>query len=79
MGFASAAGVLLDAFIVRMILIPLLLVLLGKWAGHDRADIDVEGIQVAPNCAGSRRPARCDSRYGAAELRIRNAPTGIRR
>ncbi|MFE7798335.1 MMPL family transporter [Nocardia sp. NPDC057440] len=32
MGFALAAGVLFDAFIVRMVLIPSPLVLMGKWA-----------------------------------------------
>ncbi|MCX4093813.1 MMPL family transporter [Nocardia sp. alder85J] len=53
MGFALAAGVLFDAFLVRMVLIPSLLVLLGKWAWWlpkwlDRAlpDIDVEGSKL---------------------------------
>ncbi|WP_067648332.1 MMPL family transporter [Nocardia harenae] len=53
MGFALAAGVLFDAFIVRMILIPSLLALLGKWAWWmpawlDRIlpDIDVEGAKL---------------------------------
>ncbi|WP_330183970.1 MMPL family transporter [Nocardia sp. NBC_01503] len=54
MGFAMAAGVLLDAFVVRMVLIPSLLVLMGKWAWWipkwlDRVlpDIDVEGAKLA--------------------------------
>ncbi|MFI9505633.1 MMPL family transporter [Nocardia sp. NPDC052566] len=53
MGFALAAGVLLDAFLVRMVLIPSLLVLMGKWAWWmpkwlDRIlpDIDVEGTKL---------------------------------
>ncbi|WP_406268955.1 MMPL family transporter [Nocardia sp. NBC_00881] len=52
-GFALAAGVLLDAFIVRMVLIPSLLVLMGKWSWWmpewlDRIlpDIDVEGAKL---------------------------------
>ncbi|WP_280317063.1 MMPL family transporter [Nocardia wallacei] len=53
MGFALAAGVLFDAFIVRMVLIPSLLVLLGKWAWWmpkwlDRIlpNVDVEGAEL---------------------------------
>ena len=53
MGFALAAGVLFDAFIVRMVLIPSLLVLMGKWAWWmpkwlDRIlpNVDVEGAKL---------------------------------
>ncbi|MBF6324518.1 MMPL family transporter [Nocardia cyriacigeorgica] len=53
MGFAMAAGVFFDAFLVRMVLIPSLLVLMGKWAWWlpawlDRIlpDIDVEGTKL---------------------------------
>jgi RND superfamily putative drug exporter len=53
MGFALAAGVLFDAFLVRMVLIPSLLVLMGKWSWWlpkwlDRLlpDIDVEGTKL---------------------------------
>src|SRR5690606_9616260 len=54
MGFALAVGVLLDAFVVRMIIMPALLALLGKWAWWipswlDKIlpDIHVEGSQLA--------------------------------
>ncbi|MBF6220784.1 MMPL family transporter [Nocardia abscessus] len=53
MGFALAVGVLLDAFVVRMVLIPSLLVIMGKWSWWmpkwlDRIlpDIDVEGAKL---------------------------------
>lgn len=53
MGFALAAGVLFDAFLVRMVLIPSLLVLLGrsawwlpKWLDRILPDIDVEGTKL---------------------------------
>jgi RND superfamily putative drug exporter len=52
-GFALAAGVAIDAFIVRMIVVPALLVIMGKWAWWmpkwlDRVvpDIDVEGAKL---------------------------------
>ncbi|MFF0489321.1 MMPL family transporter [Nocardia sp. NPDC004068] len=53
MGFALAAGVLFDAFLVRMVLIPSLLVLMGraawwipKWLSAIVPDIDVEGARL---------------------------------
>ncbi|QLY31574.1 MMPL family transporter [Nocardia huaxiensis] len=53
MGFALAAGVLFDAFLVRMVLIPSLLVLMGdaawwmpKWLSKIVPDIDVEGAKL---------------------------------
>ncbi|RMI34277.1 MMPL family transporter [Nocardia stercoris] len=53
MGFALTAGVFFDAFIVRMIVIPSLLALMGKWAWWlpawlDRIlpNIDVEGAKL---------------------------------
>ncbi|MBF6445401.1 MMPL family transporter [Nocardia farcinica] len=52
-GFALAAGVLFDAFVVRMVVIPSLLVIMGKWSWWipkwlDRVlpDIDVEGTKL---------------------------------
>ncbi|BAW10188.1 MMPL family transporter [Nocardia seriolae] len=53
MGFALAAGVFFDAFLVRMVLIPSLLVLMGKrawwmpgWLSRIVPDIDVEGARL---------------------------------
>ncbi|QIS01156.1 MMPL family transporter [Nocardia brasiliensis] len=53
MGFALAAGVLFDAFLVRMVLIPSLLALLGErawwmpaWLDKIVPDIDVEGAKL---------------------------------
>lgn len=53
-GFALAAGVLFDAFVVRMTLIPALLHLLGeaawwfpRWLDKLIPDLDVEGTQLA--------------------------------
>ncbi|MBF6065007.1 MMPL family transporter [Nocardia terpenica] len=64
MGFALAAGVLFDAFLVRMVLIPSLLILLGKWSWWipkwlDRIlpDIDVEGTKLRELQERDRRAA----------------------
>ncbi|QIS01157.1 MMPL family transporter [Nocardia brasiliensis] len=64
-GFALAAGVLFDAFIVRMILIPSLLVLMGKWGWWmpkwlDRIlpDIDVEGTKLRELQQRATTPAK---------------------
>jgi RND superfamily putative drug exporter len=64
MGFALAAGVFFDAFLVRMVLIPSLLALLGKWAWWmpawlDRIlpDIDVEGTKLRELQQRAKTPA----------------------
>lgn len=53
-GFALAAGVLFDAFIVRLLLMPAVLTLLGKnawwipkWLDRILPDVDVEGAKLA--------------------------------
>ncbi|MEV6279178.1 MMPL family transporter [Nocardia sp. NPDC051832] len=53
MGFALAAGVAIDAFVVRMVLVPALLVIMGKrswwipkWLDRVLPDIDVEGARL---------------------------------
>lgn len=72
MGFALAAGVFFDAFLVRMVLIPSLLVLLGKWAWWmpawlDRIlpDIDVEGTKLRELQERDRKAA------------VRSEPAGV--
>ncbi|MFD4369530.1 MMPL family transporter [Rhodococcus sp. NPDC058521] len=58
MGFALAAGVLLDAFIVRMVIIPSLLALMGesawwipKWLDRILPNIDIEGAKLGSRTA----------------------------
>ncbi|WP_067663955.1 MMPL family transporter [Nocardia miyunensis] len=65
MGFALAAGVLFDAFLVRMVLIPSLLVLLGRsawwlpgWLDRILPDIDVEGTKLRALQEREREAAR---------------------
>jgi RND superfamily putative drug exporter len=60
MGFALAFGVLLDAFVVRMLLIPAAMHLLGdaawwfpKWLGRIVPDVDVEGAKLERSYVGS--------------------------
>ncbi|QNG20554.1 MMPL family transporter [Rhodococcus triatomae] len=61
MGFALAAGVLFDAFIVRMVIIPSLLALMGdsawwipKWLDRILPNIDVEGQKLAGLGSGTK-------------------------
>ena len=53
MGFGLAAGVLVDAFVVRRMLVPAVLTLLGdkawwlpKWLDRLLPDVDVEGAKL---------------------------------
>ena len=53
MGFGLAFGVLLDAFVVRLLLMPALMHLLGdaawwlpRWLDRIMPDVDVEGAQL---------------------------------
>ncbi|PXX71507.1 RND superfamily putative drug exporter [Nocardia tenerifensis] len=53
MGFALACGVAIDAFVVRMVLVPALLAIIGrrawwipKWLNRILPDIDVEGAKL---------------------------------
>ncbi|MFI9402070.1 MMPL family transporter [Nocardia sp. NPDC052316] len=65
MGFALACGVAIDAFVVRMVLVPALLVIMGKaswwmprWLDRILPDIDVEGAKLRdlPSTRTERRP-----------------------
>lgn len=62
MGFALATAVLLDAFVVRMVLIPALMYLLGDkawamptWLDRLLPDVDVEGEALTKHTAASDR------------------------
>lgn len=68
-GFALAAGVLFDAFIVRMTLIPALMYLLGKkawwfpkWLDKIIPDLDVEGTKLEEE---AERENAADATYPA--------------
>jgi RND superfamily putative drug exporter len=53
--FGLAVGILLDAFVVRMTLVPAVLALLGRsawwlprWLDRALPDLDVEGAKLGP-------------------------------
>lgn len=63
MGFALATAVLLDAFVVRMVLIPALMYLLGdkawampKWLDKILPNVDVEGEALTQRTSASDAP-----------------------
>ncbi|MFB8007024.1 MMPL family transporter [Nocardia sp. NPDC056000] len=63
MGFALACGVAIDAFVVRMVVVPALLVIMGhrswwipRWLNRVLPDIDVEGARLRE----LRRPVQVD-------------------
>lgn len=72
-GFGLAAAVLLDAFLVRMTLVPAVLALLGRsawrlprWLDRLVPDLDVEGERSAHAADGGAAEASGDEPVGAA-------------
>ncbi|MFE3288671.1 MMPL family transporter, partial [Streptomyces sp. NPDC059233] len=52
-GFALAAAVLLDAFVIRILILPSLMLLLGEWNWWPSRGVR----QVRPQASTERRPA----------------------
>src|SRR5690625_7468343 len=64
-GFGLAIGVAFDAFLVRMLLVPALVHLLGpaawympKWLNRTLPDVDVEGAKLAEIAPSERSEER---------------------
>lgn len=69
MGFGLATGVLFDAFLVRMTIIPALMTLLGekawwfpRWLDHILPNVDVEGESLQQGKPQAEAPASRDER-----------------
>jgi len=83
-GFAFALGVLIDAFVVRMTLIPALMLLMGRRAWHlpgwlDRVlpNVDLEGAAMdAGSSAGDRPREAVLVATGSAPVGTSPEPTG---
>ena len=74
-GFALAFGVLVDAFVVRMLLIPALMHLAGdkawwlpKWLDRILPDVDVEGASLERSHRHETGAGPADGSAGTAEL-----------
>ncbi|MCU1528539.1 MAG: transporter [Frondihabitans sp.] len=80
-GFGLAFGVLVDAFIVRMLLIPAAMHLLGeaawwfpKWLDRIVPDVDVEGAKLE---RGHATPASREAEHGAHAAGHREHPSHL--
>ncbi|MDM7890732.1 MMPL family transporter [Curtobacterium caseinilyticum] len=69
-GFGLAFGVLVDAFVVRMLLIPAVMHLLGKsawwipkWLDRILPDVDVEGAKLERSHPGDARGTHADAAH----------------
>ncbi|MDR6507375.1 MMPL family transporter [Arthrobacter oryzae] len=67
LGFAMAFGVLVDAFVVRMTIVPAVMYLLGgkawwlpRWLDRVLPDVDVEGAKLRKAAPGVGSPAEAD-------------------
>lgn len=76
MGFGLAAGVLLDAFVVRMTLIPAVMTLLGekawwmpKWLDRILPNVDVEGSSLEQDTDAVEAPADRERREALEVVR----------
>jgi RND superfamily putative drug exporter len=63
-GFALAVGVLVDAFLVRLTLVPAVMALLGRrawwlprWLDRAIPNVDIEGLKLDENLAKEASPA----------------------
>ena len=75
-GFSLAVGVLVDAFLVRLTLVPAVMALLGRrawWLPHwlDRAipNVDIEGLKLDENLADRALPAKVEAGSVAGDVR----------
>ncbi|MET4096010.1 MMPL family transporter [Arthrobacter sp. UYCu712] len=67
LGFAMAFGVLVDAFVVRMTIVPAVMYLLGdkawwlpRWLGRILPDVDVEGTKLRPAASAASAEAEAE-------------------
>ena len=74
-GFGLAFGVLLDAFVVRLLLMPALMHLLGdaawwlpRWLDRILPDVDVEGAQLERHTARASAPAPVEGETDAPRV-----------
>ena len=74
-GFGLSFGVLLDAFVVRLLLMPALMHLLGdaawrlpRWLDRIMPDVDVEGAQLERRTAPADAPAPAEGETDAPRV-----------
>ncbi len=73
LGFAMAFGVLVDAFVVRMTIVPAVMYLLGgkawwlpRWLDRILPDVDVEGAKLRKDAPAAVSPAEAEHRKRSA-------------